>query len=207
MPRDRLASLPITSWSLVNKPGYLHDILTSGRHLLGLINDILDFAKIEAGKAVLAEDEIDTADLLREVARLMREQANDAGLTLSLQQDDPAPRLRGDTRKLRQVLLNLLSNAVKFTPAGGSVTLSAHRQGADFAFTIAKADHAAVLEPFRQVENVYTRTRQGTGLGLPLSKALVELHGGTMTLSSEPGTGTAVAVVLPADRVLDAEAA
>jgi two-component system cell cycle sensor histidine kinase PleC len=188
---------------------YVGDIHESGVLLLNLINDLLDLSKVEAGKFVLQEDVCDVLDIAEAAVRVMAERAMKAGVTLE-QAFAALPPIRADERKIKQIMLNLLSNAVKFTPQGGTVRFSAGVDGAGgVTFTVADtgigiAPHQLerVLEPFGQVENIMTRTHAGTGLGLPLCKALAELHGGTLALESEVGGGTTVTIVLPKDRSL-----
>ncbi len=188
--------------------GYASDIHDSARHLLGLINDILDVSKIEAGKATLIEEEVVLDRVFESVIRLIRERAQRAEVKLAVEIEPGLPPMMADERKLKQILINLLSNAVKFTPAGGRATLEA-RIGEDGGLAIAVADTgigiapqdiARVMEPFGQVDSRLSRRFSGTGLGLPLSRSLTELHGGTLELESEPGKGTTVTIRLPASR-------
>ncbi|MBY0431719.1 MAG: two-component sensor histidine kinase, partial [Rhodospirillales bacterium] len=185
---------------------YLGHIHHSGHHLLDLINDILDLSKVEAGKVELEYLPIDVAVLVEGCLTMLGERASAVGLTLSARIEDEPLILWGDERRLRQVLINLLSNAIKFTPEGGSVTVhaAARPEGmvaltvADSGIGIAAEDIAKVLEPFGQVESAQSRKHQGTGLGLPLARNLVQLHGGTFHLSSQPGEGTTIVLTLPA---------
>ncbi len=184
--------------------GYAADILKSGQHLLSLINDILDMAKIEAGKMTLHYEEVSLKEICNDAIRLMRGKAEEAGLKLVLDAAD-LPDVDADHRGLKQVLLNLISNAVKFTPEGGSITVSvaAHGEGrqrvavADTGIGIAHEDVARLARPFEQVEGQHSKTTQGTGLGLALTKSLIELHRGVMSIDSEPGAGTVVSFDLP----------
>ncbi|GAB4393326.1 MAG: hypothetical protein Tsb0032_12320 [Kiloniellaceae bacterium] len=189
---------------------YAADIHESAQHLLTLINDILDVAKIEAGAHELREEEVDPRDVVGAVERLVAERAKRAELTLKVDLAAPLPRLRADERKLKQVLLNLMSNAIKFTPEGGRITLSA-RQDFDGSFVfevsdsgigIAAEDIPRAFAPFEQVDSRLSRQFEGTGLGLPLSDGFVRLHGGRLKLESEPGKGTKAIVRLPAERVI-----
>jgi two-component system, cell cycle sensor histidine kinase PleC len=186
--------------------GHIH---FSGKHLLGLIGDILDLSKIEAGKRDLDETNVDLIAQARDALRFVEQQAKGKSLTLSL--DAPAAiAVRADERALRQIIANLLSNAVKFTPVAGSVTLRLFRdahgvsiQVADTGVGIKPEDMDKVLESFGQARHDITTTEeQGTGLGLPIVKGLVELHGGTMRLDSKPRVGTTVTVTLPAERIV-----
>ncbi|MBI5163080.1 MAG: hypothetical protein HY985_04170 [Magnetospirillum sp.] len=194
--------------------GYIADIHTSGTHLLDLINEILDVAAIEAGKLVLREERVDLAELLETCIRLIRPSADRHGIVV-IGAVLPLPPLRADRRRLKEVVLNLLSNSVKFTPDGGRVTLSARLDPA-LGFVIAVADTgvgmnaeqlATALQPFGQVDSRLQRNADGTGLGLPLCRGLIELHGGDLVIDSHPGHGTTVAVHLPASRaIVDAAA-
>jgi signal transduction histidine kinase len=190
---------------------YANDIHNSGSHLLSIINDILDLSKIEAGQETVFEEERTLASLVEEVRTLLGETRH-AEFVVAL--PEPAPRLRVDSRKFRQILVNLLSNAFKFTPAGGTVTLAAEVDTAglcvrvrDTGIGIAPEDIETVLSPFGQVESAFARRHHGTGLGLPLAKSLTELHGGTLGVESVLNEGTVVTVRLPASRVLPALAA
>ena len=187
---------------------YSADILASGQHLLALINDILDMSKIEAGKMNLHLEAVDVGDLAEEAVRLMRNRAETAGLIVSVLAQDGLPPIEADYRGLKQVLLNLLSNAIKFTPQGGRVTVRTSRaDGADgprvrvsvsdTGIGIAPEDLGRLARPFEQIETQHSKTQQGTGLGLALTKALVELHGGVLGIESEPGLGTTVSFTLP----------
>jgi PAS domain S-box-containing protein len=189
---------------------YAEDILRSGRHLLEIISDILDMSKIEAGKLELHEEEIELPDLARTCLPFIRQRAEEAGVEIEFDLPADLPRLRVDDTRLKQILLNLLTNAVKFTPSGGRVSLSAARQpdGAlcitvrDTGIGMDKAGVALALQPFHQIENPAAKRFEGTGLGLPLTKRLVELHGGTIEIASTLGSGTTVTVILPAARIL-----
>jgi len=183
---------------------YLHDILASGRHLLSLINDILDLAKIEAGRMDLDLEDFDVAQAIDNAVVLVRERATRKGLTLDTRLDRELGSLRGDQRKVKQVLLNLLSNAVKFTPEGGRIEVRAQRLDGqmevsvtDTGIGIAAGDLEAVFEEFRQVGMDYAKKHEGTGLGLTLSRKFVELHGGRIWVKSQPGQGSTFAFTLP----------
>ena len=187
--------------------GYAADILKSGQHLLSLINDILDMAKIEAGKMTLHYEPVDLTEVCEDAIRLMRGKAQDSGLTLTLRASD-LPEIDADYRGLKQVMLNLISNAVKFTPEGGEITVSLAALGqarvrvavTDTGIGIAAEDLARLAQPFEQVEGQHSKTTQGTGLGLSLTKALIELHQGQMVMESEPGVGTTVSFDIPMRR-------
>jgi two-component system cell cycle sensor histidine kinase PleC len=192
---------------------YAGDILASGQHLLALINDILDMAKIEAGKLTLKFEPISLDEVVEDAMRLMRNRADEAGLLLSAELAG-LPEVEADYRALKQVMLNLLSNAVKFTPRGGAVTVGARATGGevelsvrDTGIGISRDDLNRLARPFEQVETQHAKTTQGTGLGLALTKSLIEMHGGRLQIDSEPGQGTTVRVVLPLRRRPDAGAA
>ncbi len=183
---------------------YLKDIHSSGKHLLSLINDILDLSKIEAGRMDLEPSAFDVPNALANALTLIRERAMRHGIELVLQVDANLGEITADERKFKQILLNLLSNAVKFTPDGGRVELRAHREAsalqvavADTGIGIAPEDQSAVFEEFRQVGRHYTNKNEGTGLGLALTKRFVELHGGRLWLESEPGKGSTFTFTIP----------
>ena len=187
---------------------YAASIHRSGAHLLGLINDILDISKFDAGKLELHEEQIDVGGLVADCIRLMEPQAQKAKVAVRSSIPAHAFILAADDRRLRQVLLNLLSNAVKFTPDGGEVKVSASRDEkglsigvADTGIGIAAKDIPLALERFGQIDSTLSRRYEGTGLGLPLAKHLMELHGGTLFIASEVGVGTTVTVSFPAKRV------
>jgi signal transduction histidine kinase len=186
---------------------YASLINESGMHLLALINDVLDFSKIDANRLGLEDEAVDVAEAIEAAVRMIRGQAADCGILLLEELDADMPVLRADSRLVRQVLLNLLSNAVKFTPVGGRVRVSADRRGQDLAITVADTgigiapeDLPKAFERFGQIDNRLNRNFEGTGLGLPLSKRLMELHGGTLELASILGTGTTVTMVFPGSR-------
>ena len=187
---------------------YLQDIHESGSHLLSLINSLLDVARVDAGKIEMADQNVNIAGLVRDCISETSDQADDRRITLTAEVSDDLPLLRADQRMLAQVLLNLLSNAIKFTDAGGRIRITAwYRpntgcvlQVSDTGKGIALKDIPLVLSPFGQVPDT-DRLDRGTGLGLPLSKALIELHSGSLDLQSELGIGTTVTIRLPAERV------
>jgi signal transduction histidine kinase len=183
---------------------YLKDIHSSGKHLLSLINDILDLSKIEAGRMELDVESFDVPAALANAMTLVRERAQRHGIALGLEVAPEVAEIRADERKFKQILLNLLTNAVKFTPDGGRVDVHARLADgvlevavADTGIGIAPEDQAAVFEEFRQVGRHYTNKQEGTGLGLALTKRFVELHGGTLTLESAPGHGSTFTFTLP----------
>ena len=188
---------------------YVKDIHFSATHLLKLINDILDISKIESGRMELQEEDMDVKEIVTACINLVQHRADEAEVTVDTSWEAPSHVLYADERKLKQVLLNLLSNAVKFTPSGGHVQARSALDG-DGSFVIAVVDSGVgiaeddverCLAPFGQVDSGLDRKYEGTGLGLPLTKSLVEAHGGTLTLESSPGVGTTVTVRLPADRI------
>ena len=188
---------------------YSHDILRSGRHLLTVINDVLDLSKSEAGKMVLMARDTDMADLLSDCIAMVGEQCAEAGLALAASGLDQPLTLNADPAKLRQIFLNLLSNAIKFTERGGTISLAAVDSGTSIAVTVADtgigmdpADVEIAFQPFGQVDNRLERRYEGTGLGLPLTKALVDLHKGAIVIDSARGKGTRVTVTFPRIAVL-----
>ncbi len=182
---------------------YSGDILSSGQHLLSLINDILDMSKIEAGKMQLRFEPISIDEVVDDTLRLVRQRAEKAGLKLRTHLPT-LPEIDADFRALKQVLLNLLTNAVKFTPQGGTITISAavtddnvHLSVNDTGVGIPEKALSRLAKPFEQVENQFSKTKEGTGLGLALTKSLIEMHNGRMEIDSEVGKGTTVHVILP----------
>jgi signal transduction histidine kinase len=189
---------------------YAHDIHTSGIHLLSIISDILDLSKIEAGRRDLTESAIDLHEAAESALRLVRGRAENSGVRLVNGIERGAmPRLLADERAVKQMLLNLLSNAVKFTPEGGRVAVGAELRGDgslaisvdDTGIGMAPENIPRALAPFSQVDSSLTRRYEGTGLGLPLVKSLIDLHGGTLDLESQEGKGTLATVVFPPQRV------
>lgn len=189
---------------------YIEDIYNSGTHLLSLITDILDLSKAEAGRLALREEAVDLTEVLDGCMRMFRERAAEGGVRLQFDVPGVAIQVRADPRLLRQSFINLISNAVKFTQKGGSVTLSlghaedggVHVRIEDSGIGIAKEDLVKIVEPFVQVESAFSRDHEGTGLGLPLAKKIMELHDGSLAVESEIGLGTTVTARLPATRVL-----
>jgi len=188
---------------------YAGDIHYSGRHLLSVIRDVLDMARIDAGKIDLQEEAVDLDQIVANALRLVHAQAVQAGVDLRTDVDPTLPALWADPVRLKQVLLNLLTNAVKFTGAGGTVVVCAGRtpEGAlaitvaDTGVGIPAAKLDLVLQPFSQAHRDHAGSAQGSGLGLPISKSLMELHGGDLRLDSVEGQGTTVTIRLPAERV------
>ena len=192
---------------------YAQDINDSGAHLLNVINDILDVSKAEAGKIDLVEAKVNVTRTIESSLRLLRKRADAGGVLIEVKAAPNLPELLADEHRLRQILLNLLTNAIKFTKRGGRVTVAAAGDSIsgftievkDTGIGMAPQDIPRALAPFAQVDSQLTRRYEGTGLGLPLSKALVDLHGGTLAIESEPEVGTSVTVHLPATRVLSEE--
>jgi signal transduction histidine kinase len=191
----------------VGQPKYREfatDILHSGRHLLDLINDILDIAKLQSGTTQLRLSHVRSRRVVDDAVRIVRKQAEAAGVNLELIMLQEPPLIEADHVRIRQVLLNLLSNAIKFTPAGGTVTVTVEpcMDGLsivvrDTGIGMAAEDIPRALAPFGQVDSSLTRQHGGTGLGLPLSKLFIELHGGQFDIRSEKGKGTEVSIMLP----------
>ena len=197
---------PVGNARYVEYAGHIHE---SGQFLLELVNDILDLSKIAAGKATIREQELDLESLVGGCLVMVEQTA--AGNRVTLEARLPPATIYADELKLRQILINLLANAVRFTPAGGTVTLTARPDDsggliltiADTGVGIAHKDMAKVLEPFGQANNAPGVTSNGTGLGLPLAKAFAELHGAEFSLASEVGVGTTVTIRFPAACVID----
>jgi signal transduction histidine kinase len=186
--------------------GYAADIHRSGQHLLSLINDILDLSKVEAGRFEIVEQDFALAETIDEAKRLLDIRAQKAGLSLSSDIGPDIARVYADRKLIAQALLNLLSNAVKFTPAGGYINIVAKREGGAGDLLISVSDTGIgmepdeiprALEPFGQIDGTLARRYDGTGLGLTITKAFVEMHGGALTLDSEKGRGTTVTIRLP----------
>ncbi len=189
---------------------YAHDVHGAGKHLLALINDILDLSKAEAGRFELHCEEMVPNDLVTECMRLMRDRAREVGLRLVCQLGLGLPNLVADRLRLKQILLNLLSNAIKFTPSGGTIILLADvdTEGRfilsvrDTGIGMAPESIPLALEPFRQVSSPFARQTEGTGLGLSLVKSLIECHDGKLEIESALNEGTVVRVLLPAERTI-----
>lgn len=194
---------------------YAEDINSSGSHLLELINEILDYAKLESGRDSLFEEDFAIGEVVETVSRMFVNNAEQADVKLSILVPDDLPDIHADKRKLRQILINLLSNAIKFTKREGQVTLTIwHRPESGFVFQvidtgigIALGDIPKALGVFGQVDNAFSRSREGTGLGLPLTKALCEMHGGSLDLQSQVNVGTTVTIRFPPERVVGANQA
>jgi len=183
--------------------GVLERVQSNGRHLLGLINDVLDLSKIESGQLVLAVEAYSVADMVATVILATESLARTKGLALTSKVAQGLPVGNGDARRLTQVLLNLVGNAIKFTDKGG-VEIRAAEKNERFKISvvdsgpgIAPADQGKIFEEFQQVDNTSTRKKGGTGLGLSISKKIVELHGGGITVESELGTGSTFTISIP----------
>lgn len=190
---------------------YMRDIRDSGYHLLALINDLLDLAKIEAGRLDLQLEPVDMSALAQNCARLMQARAAEAGVALQVRAE-PGILVMADKLKIKQIALNLLSNAVKFTPKGGQVELSVVEADGtvilavrDTGLGMSAEEVRIALEPFGQLDSRISEEREGTGLGLPLAKGLAELHGGSLTIDSLKGAGTTVTVRIPSLRPDDGQ--
>ncbi|MEG3618265.1 ATP-binding protein [Magnetovibrio sp. PR-2] len=187
---------------------YIEDISASGEHLLALINDILDFSAIEANKLELLEEDLDVPELTDACKRIAAPLAEKRNITLNSSLTCELPKLRGDELRMKQIMINLLSNAIKFTDPGGQVDLmvTCSPQGGhvftvvDSGIGMTEEEVAKSMEQFGQVDRSTNKEMQGTGLGLPLTQSLVQMHGGTLEISSEKGVGTTVRVKLPPGR-------
>jgi signal transduction histidine kinase len=204
MLREIMGELPNEQYR-----AYVADIHASGSHLLQIINDILDLSKAEAGKLTLEEEVFDLRDPIRAVTQLVKVRLDERGLRQTVDLPADLPLLRADERKTMQMLLNLVTNAIKFSSDGGSIAITCRADPirgltitvADTGIGIAPEDLGRVLEAFEQVDNSLSRRHQGTGLGLPLVKAMMELHGGALELKSTLGVGTEATVVFPPARL------
>jgi signal transduction histidine kinase len=194
---------------------YSRDINRSGKHLLDIVNDLLDMAKIESGRVELNDAPVDVSEVIDACLRLFDERARDGGLTIAKEIAECLPALRADERIVRQIVMNLVSNAVKFTPKGGRVRVTAQRTPnrglsiivADNGIGIAAEDLEKVTEPFQQAEGGLDRRYEGAGLGLALVKRFAELHGGSLAIESVLDEGTTTTVTFPVYRITPASAA
>jgi signal transduction histidine kinase len=185
---------------------YAELIHSSGAHVLSLVNDLLDLSKLDAGKLELRVEPVEILKIIIDCVRSVEAQSTRDHIGISVRVYDGVDRLCGDNKRLRQMLLNLLSNALKFTPVGGDISIEVFRRGPDIAISVSDSgigikaeDIPKVLEPFGQVESALSQKHQGTGLGLPLTKELAELHGGSLTMESNVDVGTTVTITLPPD--------
>jgi len=188
---------------------YVRDIRSAGQHLLGIVADLLDMSVIDSGAQVLSESEINPRDIIEAAVSLVKKRAAEAGIVLDTILPETLPKLRADAGKLRQIMVNLAGNAIKYTPKCGKVVVRAGLEGDGFAFAvtdtgigISKADIETALSPFGRLRSAYSGADGGVGLGLPLARRLAELHGGSLTIRSEPGKGTTVTLLLPPERVI-----
>jgi len=193
---------------------YATDVFDSGRHLLDLINDILDVSRLDSGRLELNCNPFSVAEAVRTVTEAMRPDITAAGLSLDVDIPEGLPDFDADERRIKQIAMKLLSNAIKFTRRGGRITVRAERNDgsgltvsvADTGIGMAPDDISRAVESFQQIDSDLNRKYPGSGLGLPLSKAMIELHGGTLSIESALGKGTAVSFSLPFERcVLPAE--
>ncbi len=182
----------------------LNDILSSGQHLLNLINDVLDLSKVEAGKMDLKIESLTLADVVHDVLATVKSMLDDNKHTLAVSVGEDAPQVRADRGQLKQILLNLLSNAIKFTPPGGKLLLEAERNGdwcqvsvVDNGIGIRKEDQERIFEAFTQVDTLPNGKREGTGLGLALTRQLVEMGEGKIWVESEYGKGSRFTFTIP----------
>jgi len=189
---------------------YVSDIHDSGQHLLSIINDILDLARLETGRLELNEADICASALVAASVAMMRQRAEEAGVTLILDLPPDLPALRADERAVKQILFNFISNAIKFTPEGGQVTVSLG-EGQNGSFDLVVRDTGigmseneivVALAPFGQVDSKLARKHQGTGLGFPICESLMRLHGGVLRIQSVPGQGTTMIASFPRERAV-----
>jgi signal transduction histidine kinase len=187
---------------------YASDIHESGRHLLAIINDILDLSRVEAGQTALNESVVELQKLVAACLILVRGKAHAGGLTIAVEAPAAIPEIVGDERLLKQAVINLLSNAIKFTPKGGAIRISTKATPAgveiavkDSGIGMSASELEKVAKPFVQLENWLVRKYEGTGLGLSIVKAFCELHGGRLEMTSAPGQGTTATIHLPASRI------
>lgn len=193
---------PLKTTEVVEYAGIIHE---AASHLLAVINDILDISKIQSGRYILEQRDVDLDEILRTALMSFRPMALEAGIILTEDLPTDLVPARGDPGKLQQIFSNILSNAVKFTPRGGTVALEARNAPdntleinvRDTGIGMNASDIAVALTPFGQVDGSRTRWREGTGLGLPIANALVQMHEGTMAINSVPGQGTQVTITLP----------
>lgn len=192
--------------------GYAQDIQVSGQHLLSLIEDVLDLSRIEMGQIRLRLGRVDLRAETQAALAMVKARRGQQIAEIRVDIPDSIPTLSADARLVRQILINLISNAAKFTPPEGHIRIAAERDGDGITFCVADdgigidpADHGKVLRPFEQADNRLTRRYEGVGLGLPLTKAFVEIHGGTLTLESAVGAGTTITIRLPPERVAGSE--
>jgi two-component system cell cycle sensor histidine kinase PleC len=190
---------------------YAGHIIGGGEHLLALINDLLDLAKIEAGKLDLQPQSIDLKQLLAATMLMVKETAARGGITMELNAPDGPIILPGDLRRLKQCFLNIISNAVKFTPEGGRVAINValghdriEVSVVDTGIGVKPSDIPKIFEPFGQIDSPLARRHVGSGLGLPLARSLVEMHGGNLSFRSAEGAGTTVTISLPRQRLVAA---
>ncbi len=194
----------------VTYKGYVGDINNSAGHLLEVINDILDLSKIEHGDIELNEEEVDVTKVVESCLTIIEERAKKGNLKLSYDPPESLPKLWGEARRVKQILINLLSNSVKFTRPGGEISVQVLVENSgnlaitvfDNGIGIAAEDMEQIMTPFGQAHTGLNRKYEGTGLGLPLSKMFVEMHGGALIIESDLDVGTAVCALFPASRVL-----
>lgn len=194
-----------------NYVDYAGSIHSSGMHLLDVVNDLLDIASIESGNMLLNDDEVDITDIIRSCERMLRTRAQKAELLISVDIPDVPLRVRGDPRRLKQILINLMNNSIKFTRPGGHIVVTAfinvdgepELSVGDSGIGISPEDQRVIFDAFTRVDSSFVTEREGTGLGLPLVKALTDLHGGRVEMESAVGAGTKISVILPVDRLID----
>ena len=207
---DMIAAERLGPQATVTYREYAHDIQKSGQHLLDLVNDILDLSAIESGNDDLVEIRVNAASVVESSIRLLREQADSKGVELNAECPADLPLLFADLRKMRQILINLVSNAIKFTEAGGKVSVQCFLEAeggmvfrvSDTGIGMAPEDIPTALTTFQQIDGELNRKYEGSGLGLPLTKLLVEQHHGSLKIASKPGEGTTVTAIFPQSRLI-----
>jgi signal transduction histidine kinase len=203
---DFMRCEPLSPSALKEYADYIHE---SGTHLLEIVTEVLDLARIEAGKMELNEDIVDIEPIVRASMLLVSRHAASQGVKLCVSISDSVPQIKADQVRLKQILINLLSNAVKFTPCNGEVHVSVNQSPkGDIVFVVRDTgigmpaeDISRIQQPFVQLDDVTTKRYEGTGLGVPLALAMAKLHGGSLVFESRPGIGTTVTLILPAERV------
>ena len=206
---DLMLSQPLGQFGNPRYYEYVDDIHRSGMLLLALINDVLDLSRIDAGRATLVEQRVCLRRVINDTCRMVGSQAKRSNIKIVINLPSDLSDVRGDERRITQIILNLLSNAIKFTPGPGTITVRGEQSVSglllevrDTGIGITDVHMSKVLDRFGQLDSRLSRKYQGTGLGLPLAKEMMELHGGSLAIASEVGVGTAVSIVFPPERII-----